>query len=481
MLGKFQKIAFLLLVICFTCSVNCIFNSYVFLLKDINFRCKINNEWSSCNRTLACQQIENDKEPVFSDVKYISFINDFHLGCKENYTINLFWMVYIIGNIIGSLFATWSSDFMGRIKIIKISMILRNIVLILTIALLYEVILIISMLLLGILSSFHTNVSFILISEYVSRFEKDKYQTLMFVFGSTLSAFCGLYFLLFQNWQIFFLLNLLFSLIFCFLSYYLLESPRFLISNNKFDDAREVCKKIFIINQGIKEVNFKFEKENILAQIDRNRNSSIYLEDKVSLKNSVTPISCLFNSKKYRLSIIVFPIIFISISLNLFSTNYQRKKLNIDLYLQHIIFYLLESVFFIFSLFLINYIGKKHTLMISFIFSSLIFFLSYFQNYDDHYTIIIILFSSILGYSIIVNIMYSFANDYYSTDLKGRAIAFCLFAENIGKFFGFIIQNENYILVLSASLSLISFLLLIPVENNLVNSILIDNNEELYE
>ena len=77
--------------------------------------------------------------------------------------------------------------------------------------------------------------------------------------------------------------------------------------------------------------------------------------------------------------------------------------------------------------------------------------------------------------------MYSFANDYYSTDLKGRAIAFCLFAENIGKFFGFIIQNENYILVLSASLSLISFLLLIPVENNLVNSILIDNNEELYE
>ena len=287
--------------------------------------------------------------------------------------------------------------------------------------------------------------------------------------------------MLFQNWQIFFLLNLLFSLIFCFLSYYLLESPRFLISNNKFDDAREVCKKIFIINQGIKEVNFKFEKENILAQIDRNRNSSIYLEDKVSLKNSVTPISCLFNSKKYRLSIIVFPIIFISISLNLFSTNYQRKKLNIDLYLQHIIFYLLESVFFIFSLFLINYIGKKHTLMISFIFSSLIFFLSYFQNYDDHYTIIIILFSSILGYSIIVNIMYSFANDYYSTDLKGRAIAFCLFAENIGKFFGFIIQNENYILVLSASLSLISFLLLIPVENNLVNSILIDNNEELYE
>lgn len=476
--GRFQTMALFLLLISFTCSGATFINCFVFFLKDLQFECFIDNSWESCNRDTACAEGMNYRFE-YSPNPNFSWINDFKLDCTNSYTIYLFQVLFIVSTMISSLFASWISDFVGRIKLVNISMIGRTILLLIPLIFPYQVITMFSLILLGAIGAFHTNVSYILISEYVSRFEKDRYQTFLFAGGSFLSVLAALYFFLYQNWRIFFMLNLLYGVIFCIFSFKLLESPRFLVSKYKFDQAREVLRKIANINGTKRNLNFKFEKEDKLAQNDRKKIASIYL-DKNSALDTTIPSRSLFISKKFKYYSIALPMLFLTSSLNHSGLDYHLKFYSGNMYLLVALLYVAETITLIISYFLMHYLGKKYSLFVMLVVSMVSQMSFFFSDREDIHSVVVLTFLTMLGYAGSVNIVYSYANEYYPTDLRGRAMAICIFADKLGRFAGPFLSNfEEYILVVSASFSLISFFFLCPFENNFTNTYLVDNSEDV--
>jgi hypothetical protein len=102
----------------------------------------------------------------------------------------------------------------------------------------------------------------------------------------------------------------------------------------------------------------------------------------------------------------------------------------------------------------------------------------FFTSKEESIAEIIILIQQ-FAYSSLINIIYTYANELYSTDLRGRALAFCIFAEKLGKFAGPVMEDlDKTILMISSILSLVSCLFLIPIENEYINHSLVDHSED---
>ncbi len=463
------------MIISFTCSGDVLGNALDFMLKDADFECNVNNQWERCTRTKACNE-GYEYQIIFSDSHDYSWINDFRLDCHDKYRIYLFKVLFLVGALLSSIFGSSSSDYFGRVRIVKITMILRSLIILFPLIFPHKFLIMIALPLLGFFSGFHTSVSYILISEYVSRFEKDKYQTFMLICGSVLSTLTAIYFYIYQNWRIYFLINLIYGIAFCFFSHRLLESPRYLVSKQKFSEAREILKKIALINLG-KEKQLKFEKEVKLAQNDQKKIASIYLE-KLTSNDDTTPVSSLFSSSKYKYFTVALPFWFLATSLISSTIYFEQVHSDWNIYLKETILNATKIISQIISLFMMIYLGKKHSMILSFtlsIFSTMIIF---FTSKEESIAEIIILIQQ-FAYSSLINIIYTYANELYSTDLRGRALAFCIFAEKLGKFAGPVMEDlDKTILMISSILSLVSCLFLIPIENEYINHSLVDHSED---
>jgi putative MFS transporter len=435
------------------------------MLKDGDFECYVNNQWEKCSRKKACNE-GYEYQIIFSDSHDYSWINDFKLDCHDKYHIYLFKVLFLVGALLSSIFGSSSSDYFGRIRIIKITMFLRSLIILFPLIFPHELLIMISLPLLGFFSGFHTSVSYILISEYVSRFEKDKYQTFMFISGSVLSTITAVYFYIYQNWRIYFLINLLYGIAFCIFSHRLLESPRYLVSKQKFTEAREIFKKIALINIG-KEKHLKFEKEVILAQ-----------NDQLTSSDDTTPISSLFSSSKNKYYTVAFPFWFLATSLISSTIYFEHINSNWDIYFKETVLNASKIVSQIISLYMMIYLGKKHSMILCFTLSIFSTMTIFFTSKEESIAEVIIIIQQ-FAYSSLITIIYTYANELYSTDLRGRAMAICIFAEKIGKFAGPVMEDmDRTIFMISSILSLVSCLFLIPIENEYINHSLVDHSED---
>lgn len=476
--GRFQKIAFILLTICYTCTGSLITNAFIFLEKDPPITCykNINDTLvaTQCIRKEACDPNSKFSKYEFNYIedKYYSWTNDFKLGCDYNIVIALLISLFFIGSMISSLIATSLSDYVGRARIIKYAMIFRIFFIAAPILFKNVWVIMVCMLFLGVLNSMHSTIPYILLSEYLGKDYRDYYLTLMFIFESFSGIFTTLFFFFIQNWVIFFIFNLIYGIIFVIFSFLLLESPRYLYSNKKYSEAREVLKKISKINTG-KEMYLRFEKEDIL-------NDSIAYT--VISSHEIT-LKYIFTHNRYKKYIIILPLIWLLDAFAFFAINFMIKYIKENIYLLNTIVFFSEAVSYKISNFAMLKFGKRNTMIVSFLISAFSFLCFYmlgqFQISDNLALILILTFCAKFGASVVLNVSSIYTNESFPTHVRGRATALCSF---LGKFGGiiapFLVEMSHFTGIVSGLTCLLASIILYPLENREENVQFNDDQEE---
>jgi MFS transporter, OCT family, solute carrier family 22 (organic cation transporter), member 4/5 len=472
--GTFQKIAFILLTICYTCTGSLITNAFIFLEKDPSITCykNINDNLiaTQCIRKEACHPNSEFSKYEFNYIedRNYSWTNDFKLGCDYNVVVALIISLFFIGSLISSLLATSLSDYLGRAKIIKFAMTLRIFFIAVPIIFRNLSVVLFSMFFLGVLNSMHSTIPYILLSEYLGKDYRDNYLTLMFIFESFSGIFTTLFFFYIQNWVIFFIFNLFYGIIFVIFSFLLFESPRFLYSNKKYSEAREVLKRISKINTG-KEIIIRFEKEDML-------NNDI--EYPTISKEEIT-LKYIFTHNKYKKYIVILPLIWFLDAFAFFAINFMIKYIKENIYLLNTIVFISEAISFIISNYAMQRYGKRNSMVIAFIISGISFFLFYlvgkFELLNLKLLILILTFCAKFGASVVLNISSIYTNESFPTHIRGRATALCSF---LGKFGGiiapFLVQMSPFTGIISGLSCLLAGYILYPLENR-------DENVEFFD
>jgi putative MFS transporter len=488
--GSYQKLAFILLTICYTCTGAFITNSFIFLEKDPPITCykyeyeqdKINNTTKiisnttfSCSRKEACSlnkdQVSEYKFNFIEDQGY-SWTNDFRMQCDDNVNIGLLASLFFAGSMISSLLSPSISDFIGRAKLIKTAMVIRTVFILIPLIIRSNLFTTISLFFLGFLNSMHSTIPYILLSEYLAKDDRSKYLTYMFMFESFSGIFATLFFYFLQNWVVFFAGNLLYGLIFVILMKYLYESPKFLYANKRYREAEEILGKIAQFNKI--NVQIIFEKET--EQVHTNTSLQVIEEDKNKKSISIWGI---LRHPRFKLYIIIIPLIWFLDAFAFFAINFMIKYLNRDIYFMNSILFLSEAVSYFLSYYLMGFFGKRNVMIISFIISGLGFIIFYFVSTGNSLIPIIILcFLAKFGASVILNVSSIFTNDCFPTAIRGRSTAVCSF---LGKFGGIIapmiVETSTYTGLVSGLSCIMAALILIPLKNNSKNEEFTDEVE----
>jgi len=462
--NKFQKIAFILLTICYTCTGSFFPNSFIFLEKDPPITCMRIVDGQMKNQTCTRREVRELNSDIQSfefhfieDTSY-SWTNDFKLTCEYEFVIASLISVFFIGSLISSLIASSLSDYFGRAKVIKISMYVRIIFIVLPLAQRNLTILLFSLFCLGFLNSMHSTIPYILLSEYLGKDERDHYLTLMFMFESFSGIVATAFFILIQNWVVFYVLNLLYGLGFVIFSYMLYESPRFLYTHKNYEEARDVLKKMAKVNLN-KEINFKFQKEYVVDQNLKKLMKTTQVEDLSILE--------IFKTQKYKLYIMILPFIWFLNAFAFYAINFMIKYIKGNIYYFNVIIFISEAVSYYLSNNIILKLGKRNTMIFSFIISGISFIIFYFiENSGDFIWITIITFLAKFGASVVLNVSSIYTNESFPTYISGRATAVCSF---LGKFGGiiapFIVEMTPVTGIISGIASFIAAGVLIPLEN----------------
>ena len=494
-IGKFQQIAFILLTICYTCTGAFITNAFIFFEKDPIITC-YNSEVLpfNCTRPEACK-VENNYTSIFhfeENITY-SWTNDFKIECKDNYIIGLFGSLFFIGNMI-SVFTTASyADYIGRLMIIKVSMLVRTLLILIYIFTSNKFITMIFLFLIGFINPMHSTIPYILISEYVSHEERDDYMTLMFITESFSGIFCTIFFFIYQNWRAYIILNLIYGGIFLIFSFMLHESPRFLYSHKRYDEARLVYQNIGILNgKGSKHIIFEKEEKENTEQLTQD-NPSLAINEisdpKVDTKQDIKPkpekeqttaYSTLFTNKKLRLLILILPFIWFLDAFAFFIINFMIKYFKGGIYLNNSIIFISEVISYSISPKLMEKYGKRDTMIVCFGISGLAFFTFYF--FDNIIIVYILVFFSKFGASVILNVSSLYTNESFPTDVRGRATAICSFVGKLGGVFAPMLVELpifKYMGIISGVLCFSASLMLLPLENKKLRSNMVDNSDQI--
>jgi Na+/melibiose symporter-like transporter len=332
------------------------------------------------------------------------------------------------------------------------------------------------MFILGLLNSMHSTIPYILISEYVSKDERDKYLTVMFMFESFSAIIATIFFYFIQNWKIFLYFNFGYGGIFIVFSFLLYESPRFLYSNKRYDEARHVLGKISKLNTG-NEMKIKFEKEDAKTELESSETQQI--------PKKVITFKSIFTNSKMRKYLIILALIWFLVAFAFYALSFMIKYLKADIYMMNSILFASEVISYFLSTIIMKKMGKRNVMIVSFLLSGVCFFAFYVFNLlsIDHIAVIIILsFLARFGSCVILNVSSIYTNESFPTHLRGRSTAICSF---LGKFGGIIapmlVDVSSVTSVVSGSTCLLAMLILIPLSNNVKTEELVDEQEEKEE
>lgn len=260
--GKFQKIiAITIILITPMCLLIGI--AFPLLTKEPGFFCKEKSsnskEFEICLKENFCKNNFlyeiNPKETLFN------WSYSFNLYCNKAYLTRVYGTTFFIGGMFGAIFLSPYPDKYGRKEIYKNLSLMIFILHAITLFSFNEWQLLITVFLLG-TTSFAYSMSSSIITEYMDRNYAGLIMTLNNVNFPVTGIFAALFFTYVNNWRIMFLFTSSLSLMnYYLISKYLIESPRWLNSKNKFMETLDAFKKIAEIN-GTQEEFARFKSLN---------------------------------------------------------------------------------------------------------------------------------------------------------------------------------------------------------------------------
>ena len=252
--GKFQKIISILVILVAPVTLF-ISVSFPFMTKRPDFLFKIKNSldtYKICPEENLCKNNLYDylKNP---DESLINFSYDFDLYCDKAFFIPMIGTCFFLGGLIGSLLLSPLPDKYGREKIYKFLLIFCLIVNLNILFPLGPWHLILSTLLIGLLS-FAYSMSTLIVTEFIDRNIAGIIMSLNNAIFPLTGIVCALYFIFFKNWKVLIFSIIIINVLLIYLSQkYLIESPRWLNSKNRFVETLDVFMQIAKINGNEKE------------------------------------------------------------------------------------------------------------------------------------------------------------------------------------------------------------------------------------
>ena len=206
------------------------------------------------------------------DIKYVvdweyyaslhNWVEDLDLTCTPKSTIGLIGSIFFAGWAVSATFLPRLSDIHGRKKMYIISM---SGLFLLYLATLFSrnlVLTIVIMFFFGGVSVGRASIGFLYLMEFIPLKQQTVVGTFLQVFNSATTITACFYFVYISKYWLWFqMVGCAINLIVVICLFYVPESPKYLISKNRFDDARKALAAIAKINKYQGKINFKFDRE----------------------------------------------------------------------------------------------------------------------------------------------------------------------------------------------------------------------------
>eukprot|EP00347_Sterkiella_histriomuscorum_P016560 403352729 len=385
-----------------------------------------------------------------------NWIEDLNLRCESSTKIGLIGSMYFAGWVTAAFILPRMSDVYGRKIIFLLSMfglatsymaIILSRKIELTIALMY---------ILGFFSVGRASVGYLYMQELTPIKNQVVVGSICQMASGIVTVFICLYFMFISKyWIPFQIFGCTTTFLVAISVWFMPESPKFLISKKRYDEARKSIKFIAWVNryQGILDFKFDREQQDIRDQRYGLNQSTITMnqtitEDKNQIRNSKnsiqrdldllkSPISKikeekeltgslkdLFKIRRHAINLVILVTIWIASSFNYYLINFQLKYIEGDFFINSIVASLVEVPAYILSGILYQKLGIKFVLTFSFgvsIVGSILLIIFF----DQIKLIPVFILLARFGVASTFNICYLANSQIFPTIFSGTAFGIC--------------------------------------------------------
>ncbi|CDW88264.1 organic cation [Stylonychia lemnae] len=368
-LNKFQLIAALMCVISYSFDGYTVYTIALLTLMP-DFRCVKNGEESKCTANITCQTTfnnflkngENSSIDPTQNGYYINWdsqtslhnwVEPLNLRCATQYQIGFFGSVFFMGLGIGTLTLAHLGDQYGRIRLLRIGLFLSLVafgcIIFVQVSFYFTYVF---LFFLGFLSPIRLNLSFI----YGSEVFKEQHASIMGSLSLCMDSFtmiiASVYFkYISKDWSYLYYFFFSICCIPLIISYFMPESPRYLLQKRLFNDARASFNKIAQINRKQPlSTNDKFWSEIQVDKLDvSNKNNTL---STIAYSDSTRPakginqsaLSDVLSVKKYQINYGALLLAWCASSYSYYMIGFYLKYVPGDIYQNYIVSAIAEAI-----------------------------------------------------------------------------------------------------------------------------------------
>ena len=441
-IGKFQKYLIFSLINC-SFLVAIISLSYSYLTKLPSFLCRSNpnenytkcdfNEEKFCNNPT----FEYIKDPSNS---LINWAYSFDLYCNNSIYIPIIGSGFFIGGIFGCLIITPLPDKYGRKIIFQITLTISCIIHYLILFSFNPLLLSLFCIISGFISSIYGNFS-VIVSEYISRDISGIIMSIVDAIYPTMGFLEAFFFMTINNWRILFLItSILHTISTYIILFYLVESPKWLFSQEKIEETLNSLRKIAYINNKKNEW-LTYEKIEISNFKINKNNENINTKNNNEINTSYSIIEILQKFPSQRKVIFILSITFFSSSFCFYGIILSISSMKGNFFINSLLSFLGEAISELSSGFISQKIGRVPILK----YGGLIGGIGFIGNQMATYNLkSIFLLISMMGFSSTLNCLYIYTPEIIPTKIRSTVCGMLYFCGMISPSFVPIIKSVFY-------------------------------------
>ena len=428
-IGKFHK---LLIFSLFNCSyLTCFISlSFSYLTKQPQFLCRENSEQNFEKCDFKEEKFCSTETDSFEYIKDKSHSLDnwsynFDLYCSNKKYIVLIGSGFFIGAIIGCIIITPMPDKYGRKIVLKIFLSISCIMHLILLTSFNPLLISITCITSGFVSSIYGNFS-LYVAEYIPK--ENSAITMSFI--DAVYPFMGfleaLYFLTINNWRLLFLFTTIIHIFSTFFVLkYLPESPKWLYSKGKTNEAIEIMKEIALINGKEKEVE-TFLNLNRGKLTDNKEENEENKDENEENNSSYNIISIIIYYPSQRLVIFILAFTFFCASFCFYGIILSLENMKGNFFVNSFLSFFGEMTAELSSGYLSGIYGRTIILKIGGIVGAFGFLGN--QLCPNYYLKSILLLIAMMGYSSTFNVLYIYSPEIIPSKIRSTvsgALYFC--------------------------------------------------------